>query len=422
MADTTPSTLTELADLAKDLYTNYYVPQMAKKTPLKAQFDQLEDWEFAGKKIIFGMKLETGGGAASIGANKTLPVNADGTYDQAETTLARTYVRLAIDGLLMEVTKQKKGSYRPALQEKMEDRMAALTRDINRQCFSDGLGKLARTATAGAGADQVLDYAYFLATGGNPAKLVNKGDVLAFYQSNGTLIDRRTVTAKSSTAGSGQVTVTLNSTITSTSGGFVAKSTADDDGFAATEANGILAAMAQSSTFQGVPIGSTYQATRVHNNGTLQDISDPLMATLFGAVQNESEEWPTLVVTRPGIVQKYSEIFLPIRRISGQEVQLKGGYKPMAVYQHGGGDAPILTDNDCPGARVFALHTPSIKSIDLIGEQWAAFDGAQFTRVSNQDGAEGYIRKYWQIAWTRLNTHGVLEDLKDVAVLDRRYQ
>lgn len=421
MADTTPSTLTELTDLAKDLYTNYYQPQMAKKTPLKAQFDQLESWEFAGKSIIFGLKLETGGGAANAGANKTLPVNADGTYDQGSCTLARTYVRLAIDGLAMEVTKQQKGSYRPAVQEKMEDRMAAITKEINRQSFSAGDGKLARTATAGAGATQVLDYAYFLATGGNPAKFIYKGDVLAFYQSNGTLIDRRTVSSKTSTAGSGQVSVVLNSTVTSTSGGFVAKSTADDDNYSAGEAKGILAAMVQSGTFQGVPIGSTYQATRVHNNGTLQDIDDTLVSTLFNAIYNESEEYPNLIVTRPGIVQKYSEIFLPIRRINGQEIQLKGGYKPMAVYQHGGGEAPILTDNDCPGARLFALNTGYIRSIDLIGEQWAAFDGAQFTRVTSQDGAEGYIRKYWQLAWPRLNAHGVLEDLKDVGAIDRRF-
>lgn len=421
MADTTPSTLTELADLAKDLFTNFYQPQMAKKTPLKTQLDGLENWEYAGKKIIFGLKLETGGGAANAGANKTLPVNADGIYDQGECTLARTYVRLAIDAFALQVTKQQKGSFRPALQEKMEDRMTALTKEVNRQMFSNGDGKLARTVTAGAGDTQVLDRAYFVTNGGNPARNIFKGDVLAFRQSGGTLIDRRTVVSKSVTPGSQEVSVVLNSTITSTSGGFVAKSTADDDNYNAGELKGLLAGMLQSGTFQGVPIGSTYQATRVHNNGTLQDISDPLMATLFGAIHVQSDEYPNLVVTRAGIVQKYSEIFLPIRRINGQEVQLKGGYKPMAVYQHGGGEAPILVDNDCPGARVFALNTEYMRNIDLIGEQWADFDGAQFTRVTNQDGAEGFIRKYHQLAWLRLNCHGVLEDLNDVAQLDRHF-
>lgn len=417
----TPSTLTELTDLAKDLFTNFYQPQMAMKTPLKAQFDQLENFQFTGKKAIFGLKLETGGGASNAGAHKTLPDNADGSYDQADTNVVRTYVRLAIDGLAMEVTKQQSGSYRPAVQEKMEDRMTAMNKEINRQCFSAGDGKLARTVTAGAGDTQTLDRAYFVVNGGNPARNIFKGDVLAFRQSGGTLIARKKVLSKSATLGSDTVDVLLESTVTSTSGGFVTKSTADDDNYTTGEAKGLLSAMVQTGTFQAVPIGSTYQATELSNNGTLQDISDPLVATLVNAIYAQCDEYVNLIVTRPGIVQKYSEIFLPIRRINGQDVQLKGGYKPMAVYQHGGGDCPILTDNDCPGSRLFGLNTRFIKTIDLIGQQWAAFDGAQFTRITDEDGAEGFIRKYWQIVWQRLNCHGILADLKDIATIDRLY-
>jgi len=417
----TPTTLVELNDLAKDLYTNFYQPQMALKTPLKAQFDQLENFQFAGRKAIFGLKLETGGGAANAGANKTLPDNADGTYDQGETTLARTYVRLAIDAFLMEITKQQSGSYRPALQEKMEDRMTAINKEINRQLFGAGDGKLARTDTAGAGTTQTLSLAYNVTNGGNPGRNIFKGDVLAFYQSNGTLIGRHKVTGKTATVGSATVDVELATTVTSTTDGFVSKSTANDDNFTSGENKGLLSAMVQSGTFQAVPIASTYSALSMANGGVLQDISDPLVATLVNGIYAQCDEWVNLIVTRAGIVQKYSEIFLPIRRINGQDVQLKGGYKPMAVYQHGGGDSPILTDNDCPGARLFGLNTKYIRSIDLIGQQWATFDGAQFTRVTDQDGAEGYIRKYWQTVWTRLNCHGVLADLKDVAQLDRIY-
>ena len=46
--------------------------------------------------------------------------------------------------------------------------------------------------------------------------------------------------------------------------------------------------------------------------------------------------------------------------------------------------------------------------------------GAQFTRVTDQDGAEGYIRKYWQNGWLRLNCHFILEDIIDVANRGKR--
>ena len=99
--------------------------------------------------------------------------------------------------------------------------------------------------------------------------------------------------------------------------------------------------------------------------------------TGFTSAQALSDEVPNLLVTRPGIVQKYSEVFLPIRRIDGQETQLKGGYKPLSVFQHAAGEAPILQDVDCPGARVFGLNTNYLKKLDLVGEEWASFDGAE---------------------------------------------
>src|SRR6185503_12325720 len=107
----TPTTLTEIDDIAKNYYKDVWQPQMAKSKPLKAQFEQLDDWDFAGRKIIFGIKLQTGGGVSNAGANKTLPANADGTYDQAACTLKRTYARMALDAFLMEITKAKSGSY-----------------------------------------------------------------------------------------------------------------------------------------------------------------------------------------------------------------------------------------------------------------------------------------------------------------------
>jgi hypothetical protein len=140
---------------------------------------------------------------------------------------------------------------------------------------------------------------------------------------------------------------------------------------------------------------------------------------LFNSIHAQCEEVPNLTMTRPGIIQKYSEIFLPIRRIDGQDVQLKGGYKPMAAIQHAGGTSPVIGDIDCPGARLFALNTKYVKNLDLLGEEWASYDGAQFTRVTDQDALEGYMRKYWNVAWQRLNCHGVASDLNDVGTIDR---
>jgi len=200
---------------------------------------------------------------------------------------------------------------------------------------------------------------------------------------------------------------------------WVAKATPDTDNFVTGEALGLLAAAAQSGTFEAITLGGQWLQTVLSNSGTLRDISDSLIMQAIGTAKARSGEFPNLAVCRPGVVLKYSEVFLPIRRINGQDIQLKGGYKPIGVIQSAGGDIPILEDIDCPNSRVHFVNTKYIKLIDLLGTEWADDDGAQFARIEDKDGIEGYLRKYWGLAWTRLNCHVTLSDVSDITPLDR---
>lgn len=140
---------------------------------------------------------------------------------------------------------------------------------------------------------------------------------------------------------------------------------------------------------------------------------------MIARLRSESRLTPNLVVTRPGIVLKYSETFLPLRRLDGQDVQLKGGYKPLTAIIHAGGAIPVMDDLDCPDGRMFFLNTSSMKMADIIGSEWADMDGAQFTRVTDKDAIEGYIRSYWNLITVQRNCNGLLEDLNDIPSIDR---
>jgi hypothetical protein len=415
----TPSTLTELTDLAKDFFTNVYVQLVNPETPLKAQFSKLENAQFTGKKWIFGVKTQIGGASANAGANKSLPPADEGQYGQGDANVVRTYTRMALDGLAIEVTKRQQGSFRPALAEVMSDRLQAHDLEVNRQMFCAGDGVLASipaTAT-GAGTVQTLDTDYGVTNGGNGARHVYVGDKVAFYQSDGTtLIGRRTVTA----VDHANEQITVDSTVTTTNSGKVSRSTDDTDNITAGECNGLLVAVKDSGTFESIP--ATFQgwkAVRLHNSGTLRDISDSLVMQMIETIRARSRQVPNLIVTRPGIVLKYSEIFLPLRRLDGQDVQLKGGYKPIAAVIHAGGSIPVVGDNDCPDSRMFFLNTGAFRMADLVGTEWADMDGATFDRVTDKDAIEGYIRKYWNLITVQRNANGVIEDLNDIAAVDK---
>ncbi len=410
----TPSTLTELTDLAKDYFTNVWANQTNPETALKSQFARLENANFTGKKWIFGIKSFIGGASGNAGANKTLPAADEGQYDQGEMNVVRTYTRMALDGLAIEVTKRQQGSYRPALAETMADRLQAHDLEVNRQLFCAADGKLADVLTD-SGTDQVMTLDYSVANGGAGARHIYTGDFLEFYDSTGsTQRTGATVTA----VDYGTNTITMDVDPVTTAGDFATRATSDTDNKVAGEANGLLAAVEASSTFETIPITSNWKSVVLANGGTLRDVSDSLVMQMIETIRSRSRQTPNLIVTTPGVVLKYSELFLPLRRLDGQDVQLKGGYKPIAAVIHAGGAIPVIGDVDCPASRMFFLNTSAFRMADVVGTEWADMDGATFDRVTDKDAIEGYIRKYWNLATIQRNANGVIEDLNDLT-LDR---
>ena len=421
----TPTTLTELTDLAKDYFTNVYVQLVNPETPLKAQFSALEDAQYTGKKWIFGVKTQIGGGSANAGANKTLPAANAGQYDQGEATAVRTYTRMALDGFPLEVTKKQQGSYRPALAEVMSDRLQAHDLEVNRQMFCAGNGALFAITTGSSGASTTqtpgLGVAgavgdYGIVNGGPGTRHVYVGDVIEYYDS--------TLTTK---VAGGPWTVTANDgadithgSVDTANGDIAVRATADTDNKTAGEAGGLLQSVKSSVTFEAIP--ATYQGWKsieLTNSATLRDISDSLVMQCIATIKSRSRLTPDLIVTTPGIVLKYSELLLPLRRLDGQDVQLKGGYKPIAAVIHAGGSIPVIADSDCPSHRMFFLNTGAFRMADIVGSGWADMDGTTFDRVTDKDSIEGYIRKYWQLITLQRNANGVIGDINDITSIGK---
>lgn len=413
----TPTLLAEINDIAKDYYSDVYVNTTNPETPLKNAISKLENFEYTGRKFIFAIKTRIGGGAANAGGNRTLPEAQEGTYDQGEETTVRTYTRMAADLHMLEVTKKSKGSYRPAMAELMEDRLQAHDLEVNRQMFCNGDGKAALVGgTPGASATQTLANDYGVTNGGAGTRHVHVGDVLAFYTVANALIGRRTVTAVDRDAN----TVTLDSTITTTATtNYVAKSTADDDNRNAGEARGLLAGVNRTAALHTIPATDTWRALVSNNSGTLRPLTDSLVMTMVARIRTTSRKTPNLAIAREGVVLRYTELFLPLRRIDGQDEQIVGGYKAVATIQYSGGSIPVMTDPDMPNNRLMLINTSAVGVLDLLGTEWANADGVQFDRITDKDGIEGYLRKYWGLAYTQRNAHGVIEDVEDIPEIDR---
>lgn len=408
----------DVTTLLKELWTDFYTDATPWGTPLKAQFGKLSNANFAGSKWIFATKTAWGGGSANAEPGKSLPPSANGTVANGEMEVVSTYTRLGVSGLRMAVSKTNRGAFKQELAFAMDDRMKMHDKEVNRQlfCNADGVltviptGVNSATQTPGTGVGGLAgDYGAINA--GSGMKHIFPGDELAFYESDGTsFIARQTVTSVTDT------TFTLAGAVTTTNGAIVTRATADTDNITAGEANGLLAACQDSGEFEGIDpatYGQAWKAIVQSNGGTLRPITNPLVLHTITQIRTRSRQTPNLAVTSPGIPLKYSEQFLPLQRIDGQDVQLKGGYKPLVAILTAGAPIPVIDDPDAPNSRLFFITTSTVQMADVLGTDWLDDDGQMLVRIVGQDGVEATVRKYWNVAWLQRNALGVVTDIED---------
>lgn len=414
----------DVANLLKNLYTDFYTDATNWGTPLKAQFGKLPNANFAGAQWIFAVKAAWGGGSANAGIGKSLPPSANGIVAQGQMSPVYTYTRLGISGPRIAASKLNKGAFKQELAFAMDDRMKMHDLEVNRQLFCNADGVLATIPTGTTSATQTPGTGvggaagdYGAVNAGSGMKHINVGDELAFYESDGTtFITRDVVTAVTTT------TFTVANSFTSTNGAIITRATSDTDNIAAGEANGLLKAVANSGEFENIDpatYGQAWKATVQSNSGTLRDITNALVLHTITQVRTVSKQTPNLAVTSPGIPLKYSEQFLPLQRIDGQDVQLKGGYKPLVAILTAGAPIPVIDDPDCPNTRLFLLTTSTMQMADLLGTDWLDDDGQMMVRIVGQDGIEATVRKYWNLAYLQRNALALISDINDYTDINR---
>lgn len=414
----------DVTTLLKELWTDFYSDATNWGTPLKAQYGKMTNANFAGSKWIFATKTAWGGGSANAGPGSSLPGSANGVVANGNMEVVSTYTRLGVSGLRMAVSKSNRGAFKQELAFAMDDRAKMHDLEVNRQLFCNADGVLCTIPTGTASATQTPGTGqggaagdYGVVNSGSGMKHINVGDELAIYQSNGTtFIGRDVVTAVTST------TFTLANTITSTNGAIVSRATSDTDNITAGEANGLLAACIDSGQFEGIDpatYGQAWKAIVQSNSGTLRDITNQLVLHTLTQIRTRSRQTPNLAVTSPGIPLKYSEQFLPLQRIDGQDVPLKGGYKPLTVILTAGAPIPVIDDPDAPNSRLFFVTTSTVQMADVLGTDWLDDDGQMLVRIVGQDGVEATMRKYWNVAYLQRNALGVIEDINDYYDIQR---
>ena len=300
----------------------------------------------------------------------------------------------------MRASRSNKGALAKAFTRETKSATLGLRRDVNRQLFGNGEGKLclangsASSTTLTVDSLMGLGYTSPSATASPLAatKYLNTGVELDLGDSTTYTtidVDSKTVSTKDSSTA---VTLVSNS------------STWDDNAFvmradaAASEIMGLRGIIDDNSTgglttLQNInrsTSGNSYWNASMIDTGSITAptaISDDLMQEAI-STSEENEGEVGLLVCNFQLRDSIAGLLVGDKRFVNT-LELKGGFKGITWN-----DKPIVADTDCMPYYLFAVDFNTMYNAESMPVGWMDDDGAILHRVTNYDAFEATLRLY----------------------------
>lgn len=411
----------DLQDMST-LLKNVYLPIRKKAFPLltpalaAAKRGGPERVRYAGNDLFFSVKLGRRGGIVSSGLGY-LPDAKMAEERQGRLGIARTYARLAVDGLAARATEDPKGAYISLAKKLVEDLLEEWQLTQERVLFGDGLGVYAVVDTVVDTTTIKVDNPYGIANAGPGNLHLTVGDIVSIRSSDGQT-HRGKAEITSISLNGDLATLTLKTAITGVVAGDLvcvgvpAATHSTDDSFGA-EPYGFKAFVDvedQFVTFEGIK-HPRWVAQKLTSTTVDETIVMRLLNTIRAraGVDWRADPKALLLVTTTGIWDTYGQSLLGLRRFDAPVMTLNGGFKAVQVA-----GAALLDDPWAPRGRLYAIHTPDTIFIDLMDFGKLSFeDSPVWTRAADRDSFETVYATYWSYGVTRRSSMGVISGITD---------
>lgn len=333
-------------------------------------------------------------------ANRTaLPDAGAQVGARAQIQMKYAFGRLMVTLHAMAATRNSQGSYDTVLDVETEGLMEDLPKDINRQLFLDGTGRIG-TLNGDPGAASttvVLDNAGLSHT--NPAeytKYIEVGQKIEFIVSGtGAVVAGGTRQVASITSGTTfEVDVNVDNAL------------ADNDwvvlaGNYGLEVTGLHAMVSAAGIYQGINRATAANARWKANviTATGQDISEDLLQQGWTACEKASGMTPTIIICSYDARDKYASQLMADRRFVNTKTY-SGGFSGLDFRGIG-----LVPDPECPRGNIYGLNLPYISIYQQAGLQFMDDDGAILSRVANYAAYESILYWFFELGTRRSNVH-----------------
>jgi hypothetical protein len=377
---------------------NFYLPGMEEQKNnarvLLAVLERNEkdvSGDFAYVPVLLGRNWGIG-----MRANRQkLPDPGSQVGTKAQVPMRYAFGRLLVTLHAMTATKNSQGSYDTVVDVETEGLMEDLPKDINRQLFLDGTGRIGEVASLSSDTITIDNSVMVAPLNANElTKYFEVGQRIDIYTA-GTRDDEGIIVEVVDSANE----VTFTTTPSGATNGDLCYISGNKD----IEVTGLLAVVSATGTYQNINRATAgnerWKANVVTGAG---DVTEADMQQIYTACQKASGYSPNLIVGTYEFRDRYASILQSDRRFVNT-LEYKGGFKGPEFQGIG-----VVPDTECPRGKTFFLNTNYLSIYQQAGLQFMDEDGAILARVPDYAAYEATLYWFFELGARRCNVHGLM--------------
>ena len=389
--------LSTLGALLKDTYMGPVAEQLNNEVLLLQRLES-RDQEIFGKQVITPIHIGRSGGIGARGESKQLPSPGNQRYDKAIYDLKYLYGRVRVTGPSMAKTRSEAGAFLQALKSELDGIRADLRKDVARQIYGDGDGKI---ATCASGTSTIT-------LGARGAEAIRKGQLYI-----GMVVDVGTAADPDAKAAATTITAVNVATPSITVSPAASAVAGTDFVFRAGSVDGVTGTVYEIDNALGKLVSVTAGATVGGiNSTTVTEWDNQRTASAALSFDSMQQAWnqlriagadPSLVITSFGGQRIFKNLFDSKIQYT-EPLSLRGGFKSLEFM-----GMPLVADVDAPFGRVYFLDEKFLKVFSNRDWHFLDEDGDVLKWRTDYDEWEAVLARYMNLGITGRRFQHVME-------------
>jgi len=373
-------------------------------TQVETNTDDIE-----GRDAVISINVGRNHGVGARAELGTLPNPGRQSYAEQRVRTKYNYASIQVSGPSLKAMASDQGSFVRPLQSETTGAVRDLKNDVARQTYADGTGAIA-TVTSNSGA---------------VVTLTSPSEATMYQLEDGMNIDIGT-TANPTASGSAQIvavdvdagTVTLDSTVSVTSGHKIFREGSGGTGVNQKEITGLAAQVSDSGALWGIDPADVPKWVS-YVNSSAGAVSEDMYIAAAQRVNQRSGEDIDLWVTTAAVHRATANLLTSLKQFPNTTT-LKGGYTGIDMSSVSQGNTgpntvSMVWDKDMvEEGAAYGLTTSRIQCYAMSDWEWMQEDGSILSRINRTDAYEATLFRYMELATDGRNAHCKLEGITGI--------